>query len=82
MKILGCLGMIDDDETDWKVICINWDDELAPVLNDIADVERVLPGYIGVMREWLRVYKVIDGQPQIVVVDVSSSLSSSCSPSP
>ena len=53
VKILGCLGMIDDGETDWKVICINADDPLASQLNDIGDVERVLPGYISVIREWL-----------------------------
>ena len=32
------------------------DDVLAPMLNDIDDVERVLPGTIDVMREWLRLY--------------------------
>jgi inorganic pyrophosphatase len=55
--------MIDDGETDWKVICINVNDPLAPQLNDIADVERLMPGYISVMREWLRNYKLIDGKP-------------------
>ena len=45
--------MIDDGETDWKVICINAEDPLASQLNDIDDVERVLPGYIPVIREWL-----------------------------
>jgi len=64
VKVLGCLGMIDDDETDWKVICINVEDPLAEQLQDIADVERVLPGYITVMREWLRNYKTVDGKPQ------------------
>jgi len=63
VKILGCLGMIDDGETDWKVICINADDPLASQLNDIGDVERVLPGYISVIREWLRMYKTVDGKP-------------------
>jgi inorganic pyrophosphatase len=64
VKVLGCLAMIDDGETDWKVICIAHDDPLAPKVHDISDVEQVLPGYIGVMREWLRKYKVIDGKPQ------------------
>jgi inorganic pyrophosphatase len=64
VKVLGCLAMIDDGETDWKVICINVEDPLSQQLNDIEDVERVLPGYISFMREWLRNYKVIDGKPQ------------------
>ena len=63
VKILGCLAMIDDGETDWKVICIAADDPLAPQLNDIEDVERILPGYVSVMREWLRMYKTPDGKP-------------------
>lgn len=63
VKVLGCLAMIDDGETDWKVVCIAADDPLASQLNDIDDVERVLPGYIAVMREWLRAYKTVDGKP-------------------
>merc|ERR1719454_2281761 len=64
VKVLGCLAMIDDGETDWKVICIAADDPLASQLHDIDDVEKVLPGYISVMREWLRLYKTADGKPQ------------------
>merc|ERR1719310_853851 len=64
VKVLGCLAMIDDGETDWKVICIAADDPLAPQLNDISDVERVLPGYISCAREWLRMYKTVDGKPE------------------
>ena len=64
VKVLGCLAMIDDGETDWKVICIACDDPLAPKLNDIDDVETVIPGCISVMREWFRNYKTVDGKPQ------------------
>jgi len=63
VKVLGCLAMVDDNETDWKVICIAHDDPLASQLNNIDDVERVLPGYVSVMREWLRAYKTADGKP-------------------
>lgn len=62
VKVLGCLAMIDDGETDWKVVCIACDDPLAQKLDDIADVEREVPGLIGVMREWLRKYKTVDGK--------------------
>ena len=51
-------------ETDWKCVVIAADDVLAPMLNDIDDVERVLPGTIDVMREWLRLYKTVDGKPE------------------
>ena len=36
------------------MICIACDDPLAPKLNDIDDVDRVMPGTVSVMREWLR----------------------------
>ncbi|EOD18892.1 inorganic pyrophosphatase [Emiliania huxleyi CCMP1516] len=64
VKILGCLAMIDDGETDWKCIVINVDDILAPRLNDIDDVEAELPGFVSTLREWLRMYKTVDGKPQ------------------
>jgi len=64
VKVLGCLAMIDDGETDWKCIVINVDDVLAPRLNDIGDVERELPGFVATLREWLRMYKTVDGKPQ------------------
>lgn len=64
VKVLGCLAMIDDGETDWKVVCISTDDPLAAELHDIADVEKRIPGLIGVMREWLRMYKTVDGKPE------------------
>ena len=64
VKVLGCLAMIDDGETDWKVLCIRCDDPLAEHLNDIDDVERLIPGLIGVAREWLRLYKTTDGKPK------------------
>ena len=55
--------MIDDGETDWKCIVINVDDILAPRLNDIDDVEAELPGFVSTLREWLRMYKTVDGKP-------------------
>jgi len=64
VKVLGCLAMIDDGETDWKVICISMDDPLAKQMDDINDVERVIPGLTSVMREWLRMYKTVDGKPE------------------
>ena len=122
VKVLGCLAMIDDGETDWKVrarvlacsrarprrrrhawpaaathgpppprmarrrlawpylpspdpcrttlflrarqvLCIATNDPLASQLNDIDDVERVIPGLISTAREWLRNYKLPDGKP-------------------
>ena len=44
VKVLGTLALIDDGETDWKVLCIDVTDPLAKSLNDITDVEKLMPG--------------------------------------
>jgi len=62
VKILGSLALIDDNEVDWKVFCIDTQNPLAKKLNDIADVERELPGRISELREWYRVYKTAEGK--------------------
>ncbi len=62
VKVLGVLGMIDSGETDWKIIGVRSNDSLVAQLNDIEDVERVRPGLLGQLREWLRRYKVADGK--------------------
>ena len=61
VKILGILGMIDNGETDWKVIAIDPADEMASLWNDISDVDT---GLLRRVREWLANYKMIDGKPQ------------------
>jgi len=58
VKVLGVLGLVDDGETDWKVISIDVSDPLAPELNDIADVTRVMPGLLEATREWFGTYKI------------------------
>ncbi|KAG7262375.1 hypothetical protein CRUP_002413 [Coryphaenoides rupestris] len=64
VKVLGILAMIDEGETDWKVIVINVDDPEASELNDISDVKRLKPGYLDATVDWFRRYKVPDGKPE------------------
>lgn len=63
VKVLGCLAMIDDAETDWKVIAIDVNDPLAPQMSDIGDVEKIMPGLLDATRSWFKNYKVPDGKP-------------------
>ena len=63
VKVLGVLAMIDDDETDWKIVAIDAADRWASELNDVGDVERLLPGTVSLIREWFRTYKIPDGKP-------------------
>lgn len=62
-KVLGILCMIDDGEADWKVVVIDAEDRWASELNDIQDVEQLLPGTLDNIREWFRTYKIPDGKP-------------------
>ena len=50
--------MIDDGETDWKVFCIDVNDEDAANLNDIDDVKKLKPGLVEATVEWFKYYKV------------------------
>lgn len=61
VKILGTFAMIDEGETDWKVIVIDVNDPLAAKYNDITDVD---PEKLNEVFTFLRDYKVPDGKPQ------------------
>merc|ERR1712098_641457 len=57
VKVLGVMALLDEEETDWKIIVIDVNDPLASKLNDIEDVERHLPGLVRASNEWFRIYK-------------------------
>jgi len=63
IKVLGVFAMIDEGETDWKVIAIDVNDPLAENLNDIHDVDKVMPGFLKATVEWFKIYKMPDGKP-------------------
>ncbi|CEJ57302.1 Putative Inorganic pyrophosphatase [Penicillium brasilianum] len=64
VKVLGVMALIDEEETDWKIIVIDINDPLASKLDDIEDVERHLPGLMRATNEWFRIYKIPDGKPE------------------
>ena len=57
IKILGILAMIDDDETDWKVICINLNDKLANKINTIEDLLKFKKKELYKIRDYFWKYK-------------------------
>lgn len=61
--MLGVLALIDEGETDWKLIAIDIKDPQAPELNNILDVEKLMPGLLKATVEWFRIYKIPDGKP-------------------
>ncbi|XP_067858777.1 inorganic pyrophosphatase-like, partial [Heptranchias perlo] len=64
VKILGILALIDEGETDWKIIAINVEDPEANNFKNIDDVRRLKPGYLEASVDWFRRYKVPDGKPE------------------
>lgn len=64
VKPLGILALIDDGETDWKVIALNVRDAKAELVNDVADVEQHFPGVLHDVREWFRLYKTAEGKAE------------------
>ncbi|CAB1343964.1 unnamed protein product [Coregonus sp. 'balchen'] len=64
VKVLGTLALIDEGETDWKVMVINMEDPEATNFNNIDDVRRLKPGYLEATFEWFKKYKVPDGKPE------------------
>ncbi|KAK0721763.1 inorganic pyrophosphatase [Lasiosphaeria miniovina] len=43
VRVLGVLGLLDNSETDWKVMVVDVTNPLAEKLHDIADAEKRLP---------------------------------------
>ncbi|KAJ8271802.1 hypothetical protein COCON_G00106610 [Conger conger] len=64
VKVLGILALIDEGETDWKVIAINAEDPDAPALNSIEDVRKKRPGHLEATVDWFKKYKIPDGKPE------------------
>lgn len=64
VKVLGVMCLIDEGETDWKVLAIDVTDPLASDLNDIEDVEKHMPGFLKATYEWFKIYKIPDGKPE------------------
>ena len=62
IKILGILGMIDQDEMDWKVIAINEEDEMAEKVNDIEDVRKYFKGLLESIFDFFENYKTVEGK--------------------
>ena len=62
-KVLGVYAMIDDGETDWKLVLLPIDDPLAATVNELEDLQREAPGLVYHMYDWLRTYKMPDGKP-------------------
>ena len=63
-RVLGGFELIDEGETDQKILCIALSDKDANEIYTLEDLERVKPGHIDRLRDWLKRYKTSDGKAE------------------
>lgn len=61
-EVVGVIAMIDSEETDWKILAIALDDDRAPNIHDLADLDAHMPGSTAALTHWLRMYKTAEGK--------------------
>lgn len=65
LKVISIVGMIDEGETDWKVIGINSAHPLADKINTVEDIDTVLGSEVRErIIDWFKMYKTTDGKPE------------------
>jgi 3'-phosphoadenosine 5'-phosphosulfate synthase len=63
-KVLGSLELIDEGETDHKIIVLRSTDSHYHLINTMTDLEKYQPGVTSRLIDWLKNYKTSDGKPQ------------------
>jgi inorganic pyrophosphatase len=58
IKILGVIPLIDDNETDWKMIAISDDDPLFNKIDNLNDLKQKMPGFLSATFTWFKKYKL------------------------
>jgi len=64
VKVIGSLALLDEDETDWKIIAINIKDDKSRMIKGIDDLEKYKPGITFTIIDFFKNYKIKDGKPQ------------------
>ena len=59
VRVLGALALIDDDETDHKLLVVDAADPATAAWRDVADVPKER---VDALREWFRLYKTAEGK--------------------
>jgi 3'-phosphoadenosine 5'-phosphosulfate synthase len=63
-RVIGSLELIDEGETDHKILCIALSDRDANNIRTLDDLERFKPGTMERLKDWLKRYKTSDGKPE------------------
>ena len=63
-RVIGSLELLDEGETDHKIICISLSDPQSNVIHTMDDLESHKPGTLHKLRDWLKRYKTSDGKAE------------------
>jgi 3'-phosphoadenosine 5'-phosphosulfate synthase len=63
VKVLGSFALIDEGETDHKIVVLRQDDPDFYLVHNMADLESRRPGITAALVDWLKNYKTSDGKP-------------------
>lgn len=63
VRVLGSLELIDEGETDHKIIALRSTDPHFDNIHSVRDLEHYKPGTIARLIDWLKNYKTSDGKP-------------------
>ena len=64
VKVLGAFELIDEGETDYKIIVLAADDADAWRIHDMASLELHKPGITSKLVDWLKRYKTAENKPE------------------
>jgi len=62
-RVIGELELIDEGETDHKILCVARGDGDFDRIKTVEDLERIKPGHLELLKVWLKRYKTSDGKP-------------------
>jgi len=63
-RVIGSFELIDEGETDHKILCIALSNEHQQYIHTTADLDTYYPGKLNQLRDWLKRYKTSDGKKE------------------
>jgi len=64
IQLIGALALIDEGETDWKMLAIRSDHPAAAHITNARQLQQHWPDKVRTIIDWFRNYKTTDGKPK------------------
>lgn len=69
MEVLGALGLVDQGELDWKILCLDSAEARKLGVYTLADAQARFPERLNYVWDFFRVYKTLEGKPENVYLE-------------